>query len=56
MRFPYTTFDVSADGQHIVGFQFEGGKKLMVNEPTVFINWLDEVRRQVSTAQSSTLR
>jgi serine/threonine protein kinase/Tol biopolymer transport system component len=56
MRFPYTTFDVSADGQHIVGFQFEGGKKLMVNEPTVFINWLDEVRRQVSTAQSSTPR
>jgi serine/threonine protein kinase/Tol biopolymer transport system component len=53
MRFPYTTFDVSADGQHIVAFQFEGGRKIMINEPTVVINWLDEVRRQVSAAQTA---
>jgi hypothetical protein len=26
MRFPYSAFDVAADGQHIVAFQFEGGK------------------------------
>lgn len=53
MRFPYTAFDVSADGQHIVAFQFEGGKQDSRTEPTVVINWLDEVRRQVVSGQAS---
>ncbi|HEY4979207.1 MAG TPA: protein kinase, partial [Candidatus Acidoferrum sp.] len=53
MRFPYTAFDVSADGQHFVAFQFEGGKKIERTEPTVVVNWLDEVRRQVAAGQSS---
>ncbi len=53
MRFPYTAFDVSADGQHFVAFQFEGGKKLERTEPVVVVNWLDEVRRQVAAGQSS---
>jgi serine/threonine-protein kinase len=52
MRFPYTGFDVSADGQHIVAFQFEGEKQDLNPEPTVVINWLDEVRRQVASGQS----
>jgi serine/threonine-protein kinase len=53
MRFPYTAFDVSADGQHFVAFQFEGGKKIERTELTVVVNWLDEVRRQVAAGQSS---
>jgi hypothetical protein len=53
MRFPYSAFDVAADGQHIVAFQFEGGKKRFRTEPTVVLNWLDEVRRQVASDQTA---
>jgi Tol biopolymer transport system component len=51
-RFPYTSFDVTADGQHIVAFQFEGGKPVTRSEPTVILNWLDEVRRTVAAGQT----
>ncbi len=53
MRFPYTGFDVTADGQHIVAFQFDGNEKYARPEPTVVINWIDEVRRQVASSQAS---
>ena len=52
MRFPYTGFDVAADGEHIVAFQFDGDKRDTHAEPTVVINWLDEIRRQVASGQS----
>ena len=52
MRFPYTGFDVAADGQHIVAFKFDGDETGPHPEPTVVINWLDEVRRQIALSQS----
>jgi hypothetical protein len=33
-------------------FQFAGGRAASSSAPTVVLNWLDEVRRQVSAAQS----
>jgi WD40-like Beta Propeller Repeat len=56
MRAPYSSFDVTADGQHFVAFQFDGGKPAARVEPTVVLNWLDEVRRQVSSGQSAAPR
>jgi hypothetical protein len=56
MRFPYSAFDVAADGQHIVAFQFEGGKKRFRTEPAVVLNWLDEVRRQVASDQTAAVK
>jgi len=53
MRSPYTSFDVTADGQHFVAFQFEDGKAAVRSDPVVVINWLDAVRRQVSAGQST---
>jgi eukaryotic-like serine/threonine-protein kinase len=48
MRAPYTSFDVTPDGQHFAAFQFEGGKTTTHPDPTVVLNWLDAVRRQLS--------
>jgi eukaryotic-like serine/threonine-protein kinase len=53
MRVPYTSYDVAPDGQHFVAFQFPGGRAAASPEPTVVINWLDEVRRLVASGQSS---
>jgi serine/threonine protein kinase len=53
MRAPYSSFDATADGQHFVAFQFEGGKPAARSEPTVVLNWLDAVRRQVAAGQST---
>ncbi len=52
LRFPYTAFDVAADGQHIAAFQFDGEERATRIEPTVVIHWLEEVRRQVASGQS----
>jgi hypothetical protein len=51
MRAPYTSFDTTPDGQHFVAFQFEGGKTTTHPDPTVVLNWLTAVRRQLSSAQ-----
>src|SRR5271165_2155431 len=51
MRAPYTSFDTTPDGQHFVAFQFEGGKTTPHPDPTVVLNWLTTVRRQLSTSQ-----
>ncbi|HEX2777398.1 MAG TPA: protein kinase [Candidatus Acidoferrales bacterium] len=52
MRVPFTSYDVMPDGQHFVMFQFAGGRTTPGSLPTVVLNWLDEVRRQVSAGQS----
>jgi Tol biopolymer transport system component len=52
MRVPFTSYDVMPDGQHFVMFQFAGGRTTPSSLPTVVLNWLDEVRRQVAAAQS----
>ena len=54
IRAPYTSVDVVPDGQHFAAFQFEGGKPSTQPDPTVVLNWLPEVRRQLSSAQSAT--
>jgi len=54
IRAPYTSVDVVPDGQHFAAFQFEGGKPSTQPDPTVVLNWLPEVRRQLSSAQSTT--
>lgn len=50
-RFPYTSFDATADGQHIVALQFDGGKAVTRSEPTVILNWLDAIRQEVAAGQ-----
>jgi len=52
MRAPFTSYDVTPDGQHFVMFQFAGGRSAPSSAPTVVLNWLDEVRRQVAAGQS----
>jgi serine/threonine protein kinase len=52
MRAPYTSYDVAPDGQHFVAFQFPGDHTAASPEPTVVINWLDEVRRLVASGQA----
>ena len=52
MRVPFTSYDVMPDGQHFVMFQFAGGRAVPNSLPTVVLNWLDEVRRQVAAGQS----
>jgi serine/threonine protein kinase len=56
MRAPYSSFDVAGDGQHFVAFQFDGAKSVARAAPTVVLNWLDEVRRQVAAGQSTAPR
>ena len=51
-RAPFTSYDVSPDGQHLVVFQFAGGRASATSAPTVVLNWMDEVRRQVAAGQS----
>ncbi|MFZ3216121.1 MAG: protein kinase [Candidatus Acidiferrales bacterium] len=55
-RAPYTSYDVMPDGQHFVMFQFAGARASEASEPTVVLNWLDEVRRTVDAGQGSTSR
>jgi len=52
VRAPFTSYDVTPDGQHFVVFQFAGGRSAPSSAPTVVLNWLDEVRRQVAAGQS----
>ncbi len=52
MRAPFTSYDVAPDGQHFVVFQFAGGRAAPTSVPTVVLNWMDEVRRQVAAGQS----
>jgi hypothetical protein len=41
------------DGQHFVMFQFAGGRLALLSQPTVVLNWLEEVRKQVAAGQSN---
>jgi serine/threonine protein kinase len=52
MRLPYSSYDIAPDGQHFVAFQFPDDQTVASPEPTVVLNWLDEVRRQVASGQS----
>jgi serine/threonine protein kinase/Tol biopolymer transport system component len=55
-RVPFPSYDVTPDSQHFVVFQFPGGKRADILEPTVVLNWFDEVRRQVAAGQSGAPR
>jgi hypothetical protein len=52
MRAPFSSYDVSPDGQHFVIFQFPGAHTVEVSEPTVVLNWLDQPRQLVPDAQT----
>jgi len=52
MRAPFTSYDVTPDSQHFVVLQFAGGRSAPSSAPTVVLNWLDEVRRQVAAGQT----
>jgi serine/threonine-protein kinase len=52
LRAPFTSYDVMPDGQHFVMFQFAGGRLALLSQPTVVLNWLDEVRKQVAAGQA----
>jgi serine/threonine protein kinase/Tol biopolymer transport system component len=52
MRAPFSSYDVSPDGQHFVIFQFPGAHTVEVSEPTVVLNWLDQARQLVADAQT----
>jgi hypothetical protein len=53
-RAPYASYDVTPDGQHFVMLQLNGTRASGKVEPTVVLNWLGEVRRQVAAEQSAT--
>jgi serine/threonine protein kinase len=53
-RAPYASYDVTPDGQHFVMLQLNGARASGKVEPTVVLNWLGEVRRQVAAGQSAT--
>jgi serine/threonine protein kinase/Tol biopolymer transport system component len=52
MRAPFPSYDVTPDGQHFVIFQFAGGKIAAVSQPTVILNWIDQVRQLVASGLS----
>jgi serine/threonine protein kinase len=52
-RAPFMSYDVMPDGQHFVMFQFAGGRAAPTSEPTVALNWLDQVRQLVAAGQSN---
>jgi eukaryotic-like serine/threonine-protein kinase len=52
MRAPFTSYDVTPDGQHFVMFQFPGGKMTASSQPTVVLNWIDQTRQLVAAGQS----
>jgi len=52
MRAPFPSYDVTPDGQHFVVFQFAGGKIAAISQPTVILNWIDQVRQLVTSGQS----
>jgi hypothetical protein len=46
------SYDVMPDGRHFVMFQFAGGRAASTSQPTVALNWLDQVRQLVAAGQS----
>ncbi|MGA8036227.1 MAG: protein kinase [Candidatus Acidiferrales bacterium] len=50
MRVPFPSFDVSPDGQRFVVFQSAGGR-ISSSAPSVVLNWMNQVRAQVDSAQ-----
>jgi eukaryotic-like serine/threonine-protein kinase len=53
-RIPYSSYDVASDGQHFVMFQDAGNNTQSVAvQPTVLLNWLDQMRRLVASSQGS---
>jgi hypothetical protein len=52
-RAPYSSYDVMPDGQHFVMLQLNGARASGKAEPTVVLNWLGEVWRQVAAGQSA---
>jgi eukaryotic-like serine/threonine-protein kinase len=52
LRAPFTSYDVSPDGQHFVIFEIPGGKTSGAAEPTVVLNWLEQARQLVADGQS----
>jgi hypothetical protein len=54
MRAPLTSYDVTPDGQHFVMFQSSSGRSLGNTLPTVILNWMNQVRSLVASAQTDT--
>jgi serine/threonine-protein kinase len=52
-RAPYTSYDTTPDGQHFVAIQAAAGRPATHTDPTVVINWIDEVKRTVIAGQST---
>jgi hypothetical protein len=53
LRQPFTSYDVTPDGEHFLIFQFPGGRTTAATEPTVVLNWLDHARQLVAAGQSN---
>jgi Tol biopolymer transport system component len=51
LRVPYTSFDVSPDGQHFVMLQPTNARTSGSTLPTVILNWLTQVRSALASAQ-----
>lgn len=51
LRAPFTSYDVTPDGEHFLIFQFPGGRTAATSEPTVVLNWLDQARQLVAEGQ-----
>jgi hypothetical protein len=54
LRVPFPSYDVSPDGQHFVMFQSSSGRSLGNTLPTVILNWMNQVRSLVASAQTDT--
>jgi Tol biopolymer transport system component len=52
LRAPYPSYDVTPDSEHFIMLQSNGKGTSGKVEPTVVLNWLGEVRRQVAAGQS----
>jgi serine/threonine protein kinase/WD40 repeat protein len=52
IRAPFTSYDVSPDGQHFVIFEFPAGQATSGSEPSVVLNWLDDARQLVAAGQT----
>ena len=49
LRVPYTSFDVSPDGQHFVMLQPTNARTSGTTFPTVILNWLTQVRSSLAS-------
>jgi serine/threonine protein kinase len=51
-RAPFSSYDVTADGQHFVAFQSPASSAPVVTEPSVILNWVDAIKPIVAASQN----